>query len=122
MALLGPAAEPPHIVVGGGVYPTLDARMRERDPYDPQAVSASIDPEDGRVLDAAVAGRADVLVTWNFRDFASGADDVLVPGRVHLKRTAAHAFVLARPPETARWLRTGEPPPGADRRRIDPDQ
>jgi predicted nucleic acid-binding protein len=42
------------------------------------------DPDDDMVLEAAVNGRADVLVTFNIRDFSGGAKNfglaVLSPG------------------------------------------
>ncbi|WP_349368968.1 PIN domain-containing protein [Salinarimonas sp.] len=110
LALVGPAAEPPHLVLGGGVLPTRDARMRERDPYDATAASAPLDIEDGRVVDVAVAGRADALVTWNFADFTHGSDTVVIAGRVHVRETAAHRLTIIRTPEMAAWLRSGERP------------
>ena len=67
---LGPSSLFPHLVLGGGVIPTRDARAPIHDPYDPAALPPAYDPEDGRVIDAAIAGRADALVTANFRDFA----------------------------------------------------
>lgn len=110
LAVVGPAAEPPHLVLGGGVLPIRDARMRERDPYDAASVSASLDVEDGRVLDVAVAGRADALVTWNFDDFTERSDSIVIAGRVHVRETAAHRLTIVRTPEMATWLRSGERP------------
>jgi predicted nucleic acid-binding protein len=66
------------------------------------------DDEDGRVLEAAVAGRADVVATANFRDFVNYRTEILIPERVALYRTAAHEVVIAHPAEVARWVRTGE--------------
>lgn len=66
------------------------------------------DDEDGRVLEAAVAGRADVVATGNMADFVNYRSEILVPGRVVLHRTADHEVVIAHPSEVARWVRTGE--------------
>jgi predicted nucleic acid-binding protein len=66
------------------------------------------DDEDGRVLEAAVAGRADVVATGNMSDFVSYRSEVVVPGRVVLHRVADHEVVVAHPAEVARWVRTGE--------------
>jgi predicted nucleic acid-binding protein len=66
------------------------------------------DTEDLHVLEVAVAARAHVLATFNFRDFLSYRRHVLVPGRIALHRTADHEVVIAHPAEVARWVRTGE--------------
>jgi hypothetical protein len=66
------------------------------------------DDEDGRVLEVAVAGRADVVATANFGDFVNYRSTILVPGRIALHRTAGHEVVIAHPAEVARWVRTGE--------------
>jgi predicted nucleic acid-binding protein len=66
------------------------------------------DDEDGRVLEAALAGRADVLATGNMSDFVNYRSEIIVPGRVVLHRTADHEVVIAHPGEVARWVRTGE--------------
>ena len=110
LSRLGPSADFPHLVLGGGVIPTGDARMRRYDPYDPAASAPRSDPEDGRVIDAAVAGRARALVTANFRDFADRHDTVIVPGRVHVRRTAGLDLYIVQPAEMAVWLGTGTVP------------
>lgn len=66
------------------------------------------DDEDGRVLEAALAGRADVVATGNMSDFVNYRSEILVPGRVALHRGAGHEVVIAHPSEVARWVRTGE--------------
>jgi predicted nucleic acid-binding protein len=109
-ALLGPAGEAAHVVLGGGVLATRDARMTMYDPYDPAASPKPSDREDGRVLDAAVAGRADALVTANLKDFVEPGDEIVVPGRVAIKRLATGPLVCLRPQEMAAWLRTGRAP------------
>ena len=100
----GVLAEPPHIVLGGGVQPIKDA-------------------EDGGVLDLAIAGRSDLLVTNNIGDFVSGprADvdsevlrrnplgnaDVLLFRHPGLPEGLAIASVFA----AKAWLADGAPPP-----------
>ena len=106
-ALLGPAPEFPHLVLGGGVQPTREAIRQICDPYDPSFVHEPYDPEDGRVLDTALAGRADALVTGNFRDFAHYADDVVARGRVHIRTTAGASLWIVHHEDMARWLQTG---------------
>lgn len=109
-ARLGPAAESPSIVLGGGSEPTRDGYAPGYDPYDPIFVPSPYDPEDGRVLDTAIAGRADALVTANFRDFLHHGDRILIEGRVHIRKTGKHDLHLIQPPEMAEWLRSGRPP------------
>ncbi|WP_207546446.1 hypothetical protein [Methylobacterium indicum] len=65
------------------------------------------DPEDGRVLDTALAGRADALVTGNFRDFTHYTDDVIARGRVHIRTTAGASLWIVHHEDMARWLQTG---------------
>jgi predicted nucleic acid-binding protein len=109
-ARLGPAPEFPRMVLGGGVEPTRDARPALHDPYDPGFLPKRTDTEDGRVLDTAIAGRADALVTANFRDFTHHADAVILRGRIHVRRTAHHELVIVQPQEMAEWLRSGRLP------------
>lgn len=91
-AALGPATMPPHVVLGGGVEPIRDL-------------------EDAGVLDAAVAGRADFLVTRNLRDFANyhvlGQSDRLARGSVLRYPTAGHSLMVAHPEDFAHWINTG---------------
>ena len=84
--------------------------MQQYDPYDSGMVSERQDAEDGRVLDAALAGHADALVTNNFRDFAHHQDIIVVRDRVHIRQTAKKNLVILRPAEAALWLQTGQKP------------
>jgi len=59
----GPCSEFPDVVLGGGFIPTRDAKMSVYDPYDHAGTPPPYDPEDGRVIDTAIAGRADALVS-----------------------------------------------------------
>jgi hypothetical protein len=110
MSRLGPSCDFPHVVLGGGFFPTQDARMQIRDPYDPAAHSPPYDPEDGRVIDTAIAARAHALVTANLRDFTERHDTVISPGRVHIRHTANHELYVVHPKEMVVWLRTGNRP------------
>ncbi len=110
IARLGPAGEFAHIVLGGGVAPTQDARMPLYDPYDALAAPARHDNEDGRVIDAASARPAHALVTANFRGFIERHDTVITPNRVRIRRTADHSLFIVQPAEMAAWLKIGDPP------------
>ena len=107
---LGPRGDFPHVVLGSGFIPTLDAKAPIYDPYDPTAVVPGYDPEDGRVMDTAIAGRADALATANFRDFVERHDTVVVAGRVHIRHTAGCDLYIIQPREMAAWLRSGRRP------------
>lgn len=107
-ALLGPAQEFPGMVLGGGTEPTQDAKMPQFDPYDSGTVPDRLDAEDGRVLDAALAGDADALVTNNFRDFVHHQDIIVIRDRVHIRQAARKSLVILRPVEAALWLQTGQ--------------
>lgn len=90
IASLGPAGDYPYIVFGGNVYPIRDT-------------------EDRHVLEVAVAGKADVLVSANLADFdMNGIESIgnglgvriyAIPGRYKL--------VIAHPDYICRWLRDG---------------
>jgi len=107
---LGPCGEFPHVVLGSGFIPTLDAKTPVYDPYDPSVVPPPYDPEDGRVIETAIEGRADALATANFRDFVERHDTVVAAGRVHIRHTAGRDLYIVRPKEMAAWLRSGQRP------------
>lgn len=88
MARLGPAVSGPHLVMGRGADPIHD-------------------PEDGRVMDVAQAGRAHLLVTANMRDFVNYQTTVVKPDRIALYDTAVHHLVIGHPYEVAAWIRMG---------------
>lgn len=99
-------SNPPAIILGGSAaYPLLDQ-------------------EDAAVLNAAMAGGADLLVTHNMSDFvrgprsqadtvtlseSRGAPDVILLR--HPKRPVG--LLIACPFRAAAWLLRGEPPPDA---------
>lgn len=90
VASFGPAGDHPHALVGGGVYPLRDE-------------------EDRHVLEVAVAGDADLLVTANMADFETA--DVLKVGdgaRIRLyPRPGRATLVIAHPDQARDWLRAG---------------
>jgi hypothetical protein len=116
----GPALEPPHVVLGGGIEPTAESRQRCYDPYDPKVVPPRIDDEDGRVLDTVVAGRAHVLATMNFADFRGDHDEIVEDGFIHVRATADHRFLIMHADRVAQWLRTGTFPSPKKIPDIDP--
>ncbi|HYW11782.1 MAG TPA: PIN domain-containing protein [Longimicrobium sp.] len=89
-AALGPDAEPPHLMLGGtGLIPLRDS-------------------EDAHVLDVAVAGRADLLVTSNFKDFLDYRKDVREENRIAIYHAAQHRVMIVHTYTAAQWLRKGE--------------
>lgn len=87
-AALGPDAEP-HLTLGG------------------TGLIALRDTEDAHVLEVAVAGRADILVTSNFKDFLDYRKDVREEGRIAVHHAPLHRVVIAHPYTAAQWLREG---------------
>jgi hypothetical protein len=104
----GPQREAPHLVLGGGTSPTAESRMPAYDPYDPSIVPPRSDDEDGRVLDTAIAGRANILATYNFNDFTSANTVLLEPGRIQVFRAARHSVFIIHASWVARLLATGQ--------------
>jgi hypothetical protein len=90
IASLGPAGDYPYVVVGGGVYPIRDT-------------------EDRHVLEVAVAGQADVLVTANMADFDMDTIEKVGSGsEVRICAIAGRPpLVIAHPDCVRRWLRDG---------------
>jgi predicted nucleic acid-binding protein len=69
------------------------------------------DDEDAHVLEAAIAGRAKVLVTSNFKDFISNNDTQVVEmGRYTIHNALTHTLHIAHPEKMIHWLRVGEIP------------
>lgn len=94
----GPGLGPLHAVVGGGVMPMRDA-------------------EDRGVMEAAVAGGVELLVTDNLKDFTSpnraDLDCEAVADGVFLYRNPRlpEDMVIARKDQAFRWLLRGAAPP-----------
>jgi predicted nucleic acid-binding protein len=88
LSRMGPHADGPHILLGGGLQPLSDV-------------------EDGHVMEVALAGSADLLVTSNFGDFVSYRTDERVPGRIALYSTAAARVTVVHTFVAAEWFREG---------------
>jgi hypothetical protein len=106
-SLRGPHGVLPYVVLGGGTSPSAESRMASYDPYDVAAVPARSDDEDGRVLDTAVAGRANILATYNFDDFRTPNTDVLERDRLQIYHAAHHDVMIAHAGRVAEFLSTG---------------
>jgi predicted nucleic acid-binding protein len=91
-AQLGPTGASPQLTLGG------------------VGVIALQDVEDAHVLETALAGRANVLVTANFRDFISNDTHVIVPERHAVHVAAAHVVYIVHPYLMMDWLRQGHIP------------
>lgn len=91
-AELGSASTGPQLTLGG------------------TGVIALSDTEDAHVLETALAGRAAVLVTANFKDFISNDTRLIVLGRHAIHTTPAHVFHIAHPYYMMDWLRNGQIP------------
>lgn len=88
VASFGPAGDHLHALVGGGVYPLRDE-------------------EDRHVLEVAVAGGADLLVTANMINFDT-ADVVRVDDGTRIRlhpRPGQATLVIAHPDQARDWLR-----------------
>ncbi len=89
-AARGPETRPPYLLLGGtGLVPLRDT-------------------EDAHVLEAADAGKADILVTRNFRDFLGAGAHVLVDGELAvIPGVTGHVIIVADPKWVMRWLHAG---------------
>ena len=88
-AQLGPTGASPQLTLGG------------------VGVIALQDVEDAHVLETALPGKANVLVTANFRDFISNDTHVIVPERHAVHVAAAHVVRIVYPYLMMDWLRQG---------------
>lgn len=68
------------------------------------------DQEDQHVLETALAGRADILVTHNIADFMGGDAEDLVAGRWYGVPHGAHRLLIAHTYDGAAWIKGGELP------------
>lgn len=84
----GPHADGPHLLLGGGVLPLRDV-------------------EDAHVMEVALAGRADLLITNNFKHFVSYRTDVREPERIAVHSAADAQVLVAELFTAAKWFREG---------------
>jgi predicted nucleic acid-binding protein len=69
------------------------------------------DIEDVHVLETAIAGKADVVVTANFKDFLSKEAQVLISGQHALYIAPNHRLHIVHPYLMLEWIRNGKIPP-----------
>jgi predicted nucleic acid-binding protein len=69
------------------------------------------DIEDAHVLETAIAGRADFLVTANFKDFIVDRDTKIeIPDRHAIYYSSAHSLQIVHPYLMLEWIRRGDLP------------
>jgi PIN domain len=99
-AELGASGTSPQLCLGGtGVIPLQDS-------------------EDAHVLETALAGRATVIVTANFKDFISKDTRIIVPQEHHnhsapahaIHSTPSHVLHIANTSQMMSWIRSGQIP------------
>jgi predicted nucleic acid-binding protein len=92
-ARLGAMGASPQLTLGGtGVIPLRDT-------------------EDAHVMETVIAGRANILITANFKDFISKDTQVVIPGKHAVYRGPDdHAFQVVHPYLMMDWLRVGQIP------------
>lgn len=91
-AQTGPSSMQPQLTLGGtGVIPIRDV-------------------EDGHVLETVISGRADVLVTANFKDFVTPQTRIVIPQRHGVYVSPQHSFHVVHPYLIMDWLRDGRLP------------
>jgi predicted nucleic acid-binding protein len=75
-------------------------------------VIALKDTEDAHVLETAIAGKADFIVTANFKDFIVRRDTKIeIPDRHGIFSSAAHSLQIVHPSLMFTWLKQGTVPP-----------
>ena len=113
----GVVPQPPYMVLGGGVQPINDT-------------------EDGGVLDTAIAGGSDLLITSNLRDFAPGPRSAIDAGKsseldadgeaavmlLFRHGRLAHGIVIASLFAATAWLLNGARPPAGVLERFLPPE
>jgi predicted nucleic acid-binding protein len=69
------------------------------------------DTEDAHVLETAIAGRADFLVTANFKDFIVDRDTKIeIPDRHAVYYSSAHSLQIVHPYLILEWIKRGDLP------------
>jgi predicted nucleic acid-binding protein len=68
------------------------------------------DTEDAHVLETAIAGKANILVTANFKDFISKDVKIVISERHAVYQNPDHTFQIAHPYLMMNWLRAGQIP------------
>ncbi|WP_024547016.1 PIN domain-containing protein [Picosynechococcus sp. NKBG15041c] len=65
------------------------------------------DEEDRHVLETALAGGADILVTANFKDFLGKETEIVIPERHYCYFSPHSALKIVHPYLMVEWLRSG---------------
>jgi hypothetical protein len=65
------------------------------------------DKEDAHVVDTAIAGESDILVTANFKDFLPRHVDIVAPERLARMRHPKGELLIAHPYAARDWLQAG---------------
>jgi predicted nucleic acid-binding protein len=73
-------------------------------------VIALRDVEDLHVLETAIAGKADFLVTANFKDFIERDTKIEIPNRHAIYHSPAHSVQIVHPYLMVEWLLSGTIP------------
>lgn len=68
------------------------------------------DTEDAHVFETAIAGRAQVIITANFKDFIAKDTTVVLSQRHAIHTTPDHAFHIVHPYLFMDWLRAEQIP------------
>ena len=88
-ATLGPSGDGPYLSLGGvNMFPLRDA-------------------EDVHVLETALAGNANILITANFYDFTSHKIDRLIPGKLGRYTGPKGEILIAHPSIAFEWFKAG---------------
>jgi hypothetical protein len=114
----GPMPDHPYLTVGAGYIP-FETEIELRQAVEAFANKADAGKlfnevrDDRYVLETALAGRADILITANIDDFVRGPALQLERDDVVLYPFAGRTLVIATPAFTAYWLRQGIVPDAA---------
>ena len=68
------------------------------------------DSEDAHVLETAISGKAQVLVTANFKDFITKNTEIILPQRHAIQLTPDCGFQIVHPYLFMEWIREGKIP------------
>ncbi len=116
--LEGPMPDHPYVIIGAGFIPfeteaeLCQAAAAFADRSDVERLFNEV-RDDRYVLETALAGQADILVTANMADFVRGPAIRLERDDVVLYPFAGRMLVIASPAFTAFWLRQGVVPDAA---------
>lgn len=67
------------------------------------------DEEDRHVLETAIAGRANILATFNYRDFLTSKNPEIIPNQYSIYETPDHRLKIIHPFLLLDWLRQDSP-------------